>query len=145
MPWVRRAEWPTDSWRRLRDPPAGPGRDIRLNLVRDESGGVTAEFAIVVPVVLVVLGLVIGGVALSAHRIVLVSAAADIARLEARGESADPRLASLGAGVDVERQQSDGLLCVSLTSAPIGGLLSSVSVGARGCAAISDVAALDEE
>lgn len=133
MRWARQAEWVADvtAVRGLRNRWAG---------VRDETGGVTAEFAVVVPVVLVVLGLVIGGVALSAHRITLVSAAADIARLEARGESAEPRLANLGAGVGIERERADGLLCVSLRATPVGGLLAAVGVSAQSCAAISDTA-----
>lgn len=108
-------------------------------LADDERGTVTAEFAIVLPAVVAVLGLVIGGVALSAHRITLVSAAAEAARLEARGESADARLGALGSGVTATRSEADGLLCIELVSRPAGGLLASVAVTGRSCAALSDV------
>lgn len=99
----------------------------------------TAEFAIVLPAVVAVLGIVIGGVALSAHRITLVSAAAEAARLEARGESAEQRLGELGSGVTVSRSERDGLHCVALASRPVGGLLASVAVHGTSCAALSDV------
>ncbi|GAB2561592.1 TadE/TadG family type IV pilus assembly protein [Leucobacter ruminantium] len=107
-------------------------------LVGDERGTVTAEFAIVLPAVVAVLGLVIGGVALSAHRITLVSASAEVARLEARGETAEQRLAELGTGVVVSRSQRDGLHCVELASRPVGGVLSSIAVRGSSCAALSD-------
>src|SRR5690606_28767795 len=120
-----------------------PGSRGGRALGRDERGTVTAEFAIALPIVLVVLGLVVGGVALAAHRITLVSAAADAARLEARGESAEAALTRLGAGVQIDRSTEQGLHCVALSSSPVGGLLSSITVRARSCAAVSDVAALE--
>ena len=125
-------------------PNPDPRQAARPALRHDDRGTATAEFAIVLPAVLVVLGLVIGGVALAAHRIVLVSAAADAARLEARGESAAPALERLGTGVTIERTTEQGLHCVALAAAPIGGPLSSITVRGASCAAVSDVAAIDD-
>lgn len=118
-------------------------RQLGKRIWSDERGAVTAEFAIALPVVLVVLGLVIGGVALSAHRIALVSVAADAVRLEARGEAATESLKQLGAGVQITRRTEAGLHCIDLASRPVGGLLSVITVRAHACAAVSDVAALD--
>gem|GEM_PF-1016148 len=108
-------------------------------LLRDERGAVTAEFVVVLPVVLVVLGLVLGGVALAAHRITLVSAASDAARLQARGDSAEERLAVLGPGVEAEWREEGSLLCVDLNATPGGGLLAALSVRGTGCAARNDL------
>ncbi|SDQ18937.1 TadE/TadG family type IV pilus assembly protein [Leucobacter chromiiresistens] len=108
-------------------------------LRHDERGTVTAEFAIVVPAVLAVLGLVIGGVLLAAHRIALVSASAEIARFEARGDDAlaEERLNALGGRVEVEREDDGSLHCVVLRSQPAGGLLAHVTLTSRSCAARS--------
>lgn len=118
-------------------------RRLLRALRHDDGGSVTAEFAIAMPVVLVVLGLVIGGVALATHRITLTSIAADAARLEARGESAEAVLARLEPGVGVERSTADGLHCLTLTSTPVGGLLAAIDVRASSCAAVSDVGSLE--
>lgn len=127
----------------MRSAPRGDAGTAEHSLRQDERGSVTAEFAIVLPAVLVVLGLVIGGVALSAHRITLVSSAADAARLEARGESAEARLTELGAGVQIERRTEQGLHCVELASAPLGGILAAITIRVHSCAAVSDVGALE--
>lgn len=108
-------------------------------LRHDDRGTVTAEFAIVVPAVLAVLGLVIGGILLAAHRIALVSVSAEIARFEARGDRdlAEARLDGLGGRVEVEREDDGALHCVTLRSRPAGGLLTHVTITSRSCAARS--------
>lgn len=107
----------------------------------DERGSVTAEFAIVLPAVLVVLALIIGGIMLSAHRITLASAAAEVVRLEARGEqrAAKQRLADLGSGVRAARETTGALLCLTLSDRPGDGLLKRIQVRARACAATTDI------
>ena len=65
-----------DSTRRFRGLPNG---------FRDERGSVTAEFAVALPAMLLVLLLAIGAIALATQRLSLSSAAAQMARLEARG------------------------------------------------------------
>lgn len=116
------------------------GRPRIGQLLRDDRGAVSAEFAIVLPAVLVVLGLVIGGVMLTAHRVVLVSAAADIARLEARGDhqSASERIATLHLAPSIARSSRGSLHCVTLTARPGSGLLAHVGIDAASCAAVSE-------
>lgn len=110
-------------------------RELR-SVWASERGTVTAEFAVVLPTVLVVLGLVVGGVYLAAHRLTLVSLSGEIARSEARedGASAGPVLEHLGESVEVERERDGALHCVVLTSRPAQGLLAQVAVSARSCA-----------
>lgn len=111
-------------------------------VLREDHGVVSAEFAIVLPAVLVVLGLVIGGVMLTAHRVTLVSAAADVARLEARGDLAvaGERLAALPHAASVARSSRGALHCVTLESRPGVGLLSRIPLTATSCAARSEAA-----
>ncbi|QIM17240.1 pilus assembly protein [Leucobacter insecticola] len=108
-------------------------------VLRDERGTVTAEFAIVLPAVLIVLGLVVSGVLLAAHRITLVSVAGEVSRAEARGDdaAATAALGQLGRDVVVEREHPDPLLCVTLISHPVRGILSELGVSARACAAMA--------
>ena len=108
----------------------------------DERVAVTAEFAVALPAVLIVLGLIIGGVSLVTHRLTLTSAAADVSRLEARGDHdlAAARLEALAGPVEVERLETGGLLCVTLRAAPGLGLLRSLGISASACAARSGVA-----
>ena len=116
-----------------------PARAILEAFGRDERGTVTAEFAIVMPAVLVVLGLAIGGIFIAAQRITLVTTAADVARLEARGDEdrARARLQESGSETSVHRERSGPLHCVTLGSRPGGGLLSAISIESRACAAVS--------
>lgn len=110
-----------------------------LRLLRTERGSVTAEFAVVVPAVLVVLGLCVGAIMLSAQRISLSAAVAEVARLEARGDiaSAQLRLASLGE-VGVMRSRDGPMLCLVLSARPGAGALAAIEITARGCAAVSE-------
>jgi len=109
---------------------------------RDDRGAVTAEFVIVLPAVLAVLALAVAAVLLATHRVALTSAAAEIARLEARGddEAARQRLAGMGTGVFAAREREGPLHCVLLRSHPASGLLAIVEISARGCAALVDTA-----
>ena len=104
-----------------------------------ERGAVTAEFAIVLPTALLVLGCILAGVLLGAHRVALTSAAAELARLEARGDSAlaAEQLGQMPSGTRVTRVDPGGLHCVTLSLAPARGPLSSISVSATACAARS--------
>lgn len=108
-------------------------------MLADDRGSVTAEFAVVLPAVLVVLSLAVGAVMLSAQRLVLASAAAETARHEARGDgvSAAATLRGLGSDVSVQRVSEGPLHCVTLSASPAGGLLSLLEVSARSCAAVS--------
>lgn len=91
-----------------------------------------------------VLMLSVGSIMLATQRLVLQSAAAEIARHEARGDhaSAGAVLGGLGsgprAGPSVSRTSVGPLHCVTLIANPVGGLLSSIAVTGRGCAAKSE-------
>ncbi|MGK0714917.1 TadE family type IV pilus minor pilin [Leucobacter sp. W1153] len=101
----------------------------------------TAEFAVVLPAALIVLVLIIGSILLAAQQLTLTSAAGDVARLEARGDSATAavRLSQLlpGVTVNVTRQVRGSLHCVALSAQPAVGLLSALQISASGCAARS--------
>ena len=114
-------------------------RELLASLRGDERGTVTAEFAVVMPAVLVVLGLAIGGIFIAAHRITLVTLAAEVARLEARGDMdrARARLDDAAAGVSVRRERTGPLHCVTLGAHPGGGMLSAIGIESRACAAVS--------
>jgi hypothetical protein len=108
-------------------------------VLASERGTVTAEFAVVMPAVLIVLGVVIGGIFLAAHRVTLVSVSAEVARLEARDDraAAELLLARLGPAVEVERERQGPLRCLTLTSHPAQGLLAGIALSARSCAVLS--------
>ncbi|WP_245907473.1 TadE/TadG family type IV pilus assembly protein [Leucobacter massiliensis] len=109
-------------------------------LCGEERGAVTAEFAVVLPAVLAVLGISIAGVFIAAQRLSLVSLAAQLARFEARGDE-DLAAAMLadwaGPPLEAERERSGALHCVVLRSHPAGGLLSAIAVETRACAAVA--------
>jgi hypothetical protein len=98
----------------------------------EDSGAIAAEFAVTLPAVLLVLALGISALAAGAQSVRLQDAAADAARLAARGESpgAVERAASGGGGAAAAVQVSrrEDLVCVSvsepvrLVGIPAGGL-----------------------
>lgn len=104
---------------------------------REERGAVTAEFALTIPAVLLILGIAVGSIFLAAERVSLVSLAGEVARLEARGDTvlASARLAEKPAAA-IERTNDGRILCVTAVSRPGPGLLAAVTVSGRGCAAV---------
>lgn len=108
----------------------------RLAGLRGDRGAVTAEFAIVLPVVVAVLGLVIGAITLAAQRIALVSLSAEIARFEARGDTAEAEaaLARVPDPTGVGRRETGSLHCIELSATPMGGLLRAITIQAESCA-----------
>lgn len=92
-----------------------------------------------VPAVLLVLGIAIGGIHLAAQRVALTSLAGELARLEARGDVAlaAAHLARASGSPQVERASHGDLYCVTVRSRPPRGLLAAISVSARSCAAIT--------
>lgn len=101
----------------------------------DERGGVTAEFAVVLPAILLILGVVIGAAMLSASRVAHVSAAYDLARLEARGDHnlAAERRKDLPPGATTATVIDGNLLCITVTSNPGRGILNVITLTATGC------------
>lgn len=92
---------------------------------RAERGSVTAEFAVLLPALLLVLALCLGAVQLVGQQLRLSDAAADAARAAARGD--DPaRVAALVSravsGADLGLSAQGEFICAELGSAPAGGL-----------------------
>ncbi len=98
----------------------------------DDRGAVSAEFAVALPAVVIVLVLGIGVLSSASTAVRLQHAVTEAARLAGRG---DPQaLAAVAAGpgsASVERV--DGLVCVS-ASTPVPGPLPLPAVRARACA-----------
>lgn len=103
---------------------------------RDDRGAVAAEFAVAVPAVLLVIAL--GATALGAcsRQVRLQDAAADAARLVARGDSAaraQTAVAGAAPGATLAVSHPDGLVCADAT-APSGIPLAGLTLTARACA-----------
>ena len=107
--------------------------------LQNERGAISAEFAIVLPVLLLTVGIVLGAIMLSSTRVTLVSAAHDISRLEARGDIAlaSSRVATLPPGTRVDSSVAAGILCTTLGASPGRGILSRIVITGTGCAAVS--------
>ena len=106
-------------------------------LAADRGGAVTAEFAIVLPAVVAVLGLMIGGISIGAQRVTLSSLAGEVVRLEARGDdgAAEQLLRERPGEVRVERRHDGPLLCATLSESPGRGILGAIRISATACAA----------
>lgn len=107
-----------------------------MSVLGAERGSATAEFAVVVPAVVLVIALTIGGLAAAGRQVRLEQGAAQAARLAARHEGADRIAAVLAAiaggsldGIDAEGD----LVCVTAT-APTGVPLPLPALRARSCA-----------
>jgi hypothetical protein len=103
---------------------------------REDRGSATAEFAVVVPTVVLLIALTAGSLAAAGRQVRLEQGAAQAARVAARGES-DARIAGIVAAVAggaVGRIDRDGdLVCVT-TTAPTGLPLPLPALTARSCA-----------
>lgn len=117
--------------------PAGRVRAGRMRLGGDV-GGASAEFAVALPAVVLVLALALGGVQVAALQVRAHDAAADAARSLARGESSatiSARLARQLPGASFVRSTSGDLVCVRVTARARGPLATlGVSASARSCA-----------
>ena len=111
-------------------------RRPRAPVSTDEQGSATAEFAVVVPAVVLVVVLTAGGLAAAGRQVRLEHGVAQAARLAARGESdarvADVVAAVAGGAVDGIVVEGD-LVCVS-ASAPARVPLPLQDLRARSCA-----------
>ncbi|WP_350347429.1 TadE family type IV pilus minor pilin [Agromyces sp. G08B096] len=103
----------------------------------DDRGSATAELAVALPAVALVLALCLGAVHVVGRQVRLTDAAADAARALGRGDSADvaggiaERVAGGGVGMTVWDETP--LVCARLT-ATAGGLLGGISLSAESCA-----------
>jgi hypothetical protein len=86
-----------------------------------ERGAVAAEFAVSLPAILLVLLLVLGALSAGARLVRLQDAAADAARLVARGEPIDRAFAPLAAvgGAGVVENRGDLVCVVATAPAPL--------------------------
>ena len=92
----------------------------------------TAEFAVAVPAVLLVLAACLGGLRLGAERLRVVDAAAQVARAAARGDD-DAASAAGRIGAAAEVRRSGDLVCADVRLAvPLLGL--PVPLAATSCA-----------
>lgn len=99
--------------------------------LRGDRGSVTAEFAIALPAVAVVLACCLGGLQLAAHQVRLQDAAALTARAAARGDGVGVA-ARLAPNAAVSHWRDGGLECVRLRTRAAG--LLPISLAATGCA-----------
>jgi len=103
---------------------------------RGDEGSVTAEFALVVPAVIVVLGCCLGAFQLASLQLTLENAAAVAARTMARGgdgAAAASRAAAVSPGVRLERQDSGDLVCAVARASAGLGLLGPMKLSATSC------------
>jgi Flp pilus assembly protein TadG len=110
-------------------------RPARSRLGADH-GSVVAEFALVVPALLSVLGLALMGAGAGVQAIRLSDAAAVVARQTARGgaDSVPATLAALAPGAAMDTTSEGDLICVRLTRAVALGPVDAVELAGRSCA-----------
>ncbi len=94
-----------------------------------ERGSVTAEFAVAMPALAIVLAACLAGFQVAGTQLRLQDAAALAARALARGDSPSPAL-GLVVGASLAQQSDGDLLCVTLSAPAALGL----TVQATGCA-----------
>ncbi|CAN5553461.1 hypothetical protein BH10ACT7_BH10ACT7_06450 [soil metagenome] len=91
----------------------------------DDRGSVTAEFAVALPAVVLVLAACVGGLQVAGHQVRLQDAAAVAARSIARGGGvgvAQARASRMVPGVSVTHRADGDLVCASLSLAVPPGL-----------------------
>jgi len=111
---------------------------MSLGATRGERGSVSAEFAVLMPSVLLLLVLGLSATQVSSRQLQLQDAAADAARIIARGEgvpAAEGHLATLVPGAALRGQRTGDLSCVLVSAAGAPrGLFAAVRIEARSCA-----------
>jgi hypothetical protein len=105
---------------------------VRRRLL-DDRGSVTAEFAVALPAIVLVLMLSLGALAAGMTAVRLQHAAAESARLFGRGDDDRARAVVAGIGATASVGREDTLVCVDL-SAPIPGPVPLGPLTARSCA-----------
>ncbi|MGV8897551.1 MAG: TadE family type IV pilus minor pilin [Rhodoglobus sp.] len=103
---------------------------------RDDDGSVTAEFAVTMPAVILLLACCLSGVQGAAEQLRLQDAAASAARSLARGDSAAAVVTRLAPGATVTERSDGELDCVTLTtrSTAIVGVIAGFTLAATSCA-----------
>lgn len=101
-----------------------------------ERGSVTAEFAVALPAIALVLALSLAAVHVAAVQVRLADAAADAARSLGRGETAGEAAAIAArnaSGARLATSTDDRFVCATLTGGA-GGLLAALELRATACA-----------
>lgn len=96
----------------------------------------TAEFAVALPAIALVLAACLGSVHLAVQQVRLTDAAADAARALGRGESvAEARAIAdrIAAGASIQIAEDETFVCATLTAAGAG-VLAAVQLRAESCA-----------
>ena len=109
---------------------------MRSRSADGERGSVTAEFAVALPAIAVVLAACLGSVQLAAQQVRLTDAAADAARALGRGESAAEAAAiadRVSGGAALQVSHDEPFVCVTLSASGVG-VLAAVRLQAESCA-----------
>lgn len=99
-----------------------------------DAGMVTAETAVVLPVIVVILAAMIGAISAVAAKISCTDAAREGARAAARGDSTSEivtsarRLAPRGAAIEVSLSETDATVVVSVQVRPLGRLAGTIEI-----------------
>jgi Flp pilus assembly protein TadG len=103
-----------------------------------DRGSVTVEAAVAIPVLLIVLGACLAGIACLVLQVRCIDAAREAARLAGRGDLTGARAAAaqLAGEAAVDISVDAGLVQVQVSAEPLGGLLPGVTIGARSIAVV---------
>lgn len=107
---------------------------------RDDAGGASVEFALVLPALVLLLAVVVGAASVATTAVRVADAAAVVSRQVARGDaaSAPATLAELVPGAAMTTHPVGGLVCVEVTvDARLAGPVTTVPVASRGCAPLA--------
>ncbi|GAB3584858.1 hypothetical protein GCM10027406_32050 [Leifsonia lichenia] len=102
----------------------------------------TAEFAVALPAVLACLALCLGAVQVATQRARLVDAAAQSARMLARGD--DPARVARTTEAELTVEREGGMVCVNATGMNPPGFTPTAGLGVLGVTVSARVCALDE-
>jgi hypothetical protein len=103
--------------------------------IRGERGSVTAEFAAVLPAIVLVLVIALWALQLAGEELRLQSAAGDAARLLGRGApGATAVIGRVAAGARFDQTDEANLVCVNATAPATLGILAGFTLSATSCA-----------
>ncbi|WP_291041938.1 TadE family type IV pilus minor pilin [Herbiconiux sp.] len=107
--------------------------------ITDERGSVSAEFAMILPALALIIALGVSAAQCGVVQVQLADAAADAARMIGRGDSAGSAAARVQAaqgGARMSVQRDGVLVCVTASAVPAGGVASTftLELTATGCA-----------
>jgi Flp pilus assembly protein TadG len=95
---------------------------------------VTAEFAVVMPAVVLVLIIALGALQLAGKQVQLQAAAASVARLAARGDKQSSAILDALPGSTASQTRTGDLICVRASMPAAIGVLAGITVSAISCA-----------